>query len=157
MAVTYKCTFTLPPANAGSNSRLGGKFSSVAWTPQAGSGNGIYTPKHGTPILLVGDSIQIVVNPTGNNAPTSLTGTVMISASQDAPQSAPSPFVQNNNANAYLCLLPLGTVSLVSGVYTFPLTTYNNSNPGAYELTFVAQDATAGTQWSEDPEFDTGN
>ena len=137
MAV-IQCNFTVPSAING------GKL----------TGNGF----NGVPTLTSGDSLQVVVRWGGASPPAQLNGYYIVSPAPSAPnQTTPSPFV---NGSKYVCY---GAQSVGKDAnaptYTFPALTYAGSQPGKYELTFVAEDGstTPKTQWSEDPEFDTGN
>jgi hypothetical protein len=137
MAVV-NCNFTVIPA------ANGGKL----------SGNGF----NGVPSLNAGDSLQVVVRWGGPNPPTQVTGYWIVSPAASAgSQSTPSPFV---NGGKFVCY---GTASVGQDAnnptYTFAPLAYGGSQPGNYELTFVVEDGSTSppTQYSEDPEFDTGN
>lgn len=135
------CNFTIP-ANAPNGAQL------------AGNGFG------GKPTLQNGDVLQVVVRWAGNNPPGELTGHFIISAAKGAPgQTRPSPFLNGTSAN-YLCYQPQTVPKDASAPsYTFAGIAYGGGQPGNYDLTFVAEDSstTPVTQWSKDPEFDTGN
>lgn len=132
------CNFTVPSA------ANGGKL----------AGNGF----NGTPVMSSGDSLQIVVRWGGQNPPAQITGYWIVSPAASAPsQTTPSPFL---NGSKYVCFSSQQVTKDTNGpTYTFAGLVYNGSQPGNYELTFVVQDGTTTppTQWSEDPEFDTGN
>ena len=137
----YPCTFTIPSGQANSN---GAKLT--------GSGFGAI------PTLVNGDSIQVTVTVTGSGGPTSLNGYMIFSPAADAPnQSTPSPFL---NGSKFLCFKSQqgvsGNANGGTTQFSFQTFTYNGGYPGHYELTFVAEDPASGTQWSEDPEFETG-
>lgn len=133
------CNFTIPSGST-NGSRL--------------TGNGF----NGRPQLATSDTIQVIVRYAGPNPPGTLNGYFVITPAPDAQnQTTPSPFV---NGSKFVCHAVFGVSQDAGGpTYTFPLFTYLGGLPGAYELTFVAEDATVtpATQWSEDPEFDTGN
>jgi hypothetical protein len=134
----YTCSFTIP-AGASNGAKL------------TGSGFGA------TPRLVSGDSIQVIVRWAGNNPPSQLKGRFMISPAV-ASQTTPSPFL-NGTSSRYLCYGDQTVNKDTSdSTYTFTALAYGGSNPGSYELTFVAEDISTAppTQWSEDPEFDTG-
>jgi hypothetical protein len=129
------CSFVLP-ANP-----MGGRL----------TGGGL--PANAT--LQNGDSLIVVVQTTGNNPPASLDGYFVFTPAPGVTQGPPSPFLANNK---YLCIVEAAGTADPSGKnFTFPQFTYGGGQRGSYELTFVAQDPTSGTQWSEDPEFDTGD
>ena len=139
---TYTCNFVL------SGSGRGGQLT--------GRGFGGGTP----PQLSSSDVLNVSVQWTGQNAPTSLTGYFMFSAAQGANQAAPSPFM---NGTSYRCF-DTQTASASTGpgqtTFNFPGYTYSGSIVGNYELTFIAEINTgtsSATQWSADPEFDTSN
>jgi hypothetical protein len=113
---------------------------------------------NGTPRMNNGDVLQVVVRWGSSNPPAQLTGHFIFSPAESAPnQTTPSPFV---NSSKYVCYArQIVQKDANSPSYTFAGITYGGSQPGNYELTFVAEDSstTPATQWSEDPEFDTGN
>lgn len=135
---TIQCNFTI--AAAGNGGKL--------------TGNGF----NGTPSMNNGDVLQVVVHWGGSNPPAQLTGHFIMSpASSASPnQTTPSPFV---NGAKFVCYTMQTVVKDSTPSYTFAGLTYGGSLPGNYELTFVAEDSstTPVTQWSEDPEFDTGS
>ena len=139
MPQTYPCNFTIP-ANSNNGSRL--------------VGNGF----NATPRLNAGDSLNVIVRYAGPNPPASLNAMYVITPAETAPsnQTAPSPFFAGAK---YFCAGPFTASQDASGpTFTFPTLTYNGGTPGNYELTLVVFDsANPPTQWSEDPEFDTGN
>lgn len=109
--------------------------------------------------LRRGDSLVVKVNwKAAAQAPNNLLGRLMISASPTASSSQvfASPFLQPNNRQ--LCFSQPIPANLNGGSYTFAPLTVAADRPdtvlGKYELTFVAEDPSAQTQWSEDPEFD---
>lgn len=130
-------------------------FTILANTPNGSklAGNGF----NGRPMLQNGDSINVVVHWAGNNPPGQLRGHFIFSPSAGAHpnQTTPSPFV---NGSKFLCL-DTQTKPAVNNSYAFDALTYRGSLPGSYELTFVAEDFSTSppTQWSRDPEFETGN
>jgi hypothetical protein len=131
------CNFTITP------SANGGRL----------SGNGF----NGRPRMNSGDTLQVIVRWAGGGAPTTLTGHFIFSPDPHVQgQATPSPFL---NGSKYVCYQMQTANADGSGIsFTFPPLTYAGGQPGKYELTFVAQDgATPPTQWSEDPEFDTGS
>ena len=117
------------------------------------------------PIVLSSQSsLQVTIAWQGNpaDAPPSLTGYFVFSPAEDGTQDAPSPFLNNGN---YLCS-GTQTAGQSSGPgsnvqYLFSGYEYAGGLVGHYELTFVAEwlpsGATVPTQWSADPEFETGN
>jgi hypothetical protein len=147
MPTTYTCTFVIPNAPGASNgARL------------VGSGFG------SKPVLMTGDTIQVQVQATGNTAPATLNGYMIISPAQlqtNQSQTTPSPFVTATLAN-FICFRMQQNVggSSAQGKTTYNFNnltfTYGGGYVGEYELTFVAEAPSLGTQWSEDPEFDTG-
>ena len=142
MPFQYWCQFTIPGGSMGG--RLSGGF-----------------PNNVPPTLQKDDSIVVSVTCDVSVAPNGLTGVFIYTAAGDAPsnQSTPSPFVTGANRN-FVCIETCpGTVSGDSGsvTFTFPAWGYGGGQPGSYELTFVAWNQTTGLQWSEDPEFETGN
>jgi hypothetical protein len=148
MPTTYTCTFVIPSAPGTSN---GAKL--------AGSGFG------NKPVLKTGDTIQVQVQATGNSPPPTLNGYMIISPAQlqtNQSQTTPSPFVTPTLAN-FICFRMQQNVgaSTAQGTTTYNFNaltfTYGGGYVGQYELTFVAEaPSLGGTQWSEDPEFDTG-
>jgi hypothetical protein len=139
MPTTQPCNFTIP-ANSPNGSKL--------------AGNGF----NGRPTLQSGDSLQVIVRWGGNNPPSSLTGHFILSAAPAASnQTTPSPFV---NGSKYVChSIQTKPKDTNTPSYTFDPIAYGGGQPGAYALTFVVEDGstTPATQWSRDPEFDTGN
>jgi hypothetical protein len=143
MATQYTCAFSIP-ANSSQGGRLTGGFANNV-----------------QPTLQNGDSILVTVTCAAPPAGNTLTGAFIYTAAGNAPsnQTAPSPFVRGANKN-FLCVQSYpGTPSGNSGqvTITFPAWTYAGGNPGSYEMTFVAWNQATGQQWSEDPEFETGN
>jgi len=139
MPTTQPCNFTIP-ANSPNGAQL--------------TGNGF----NGKPTLQNGDSVQVVVHWAGNNPPSNLTGHFMVSAAAGAPnQSTPSPFVNGVKHVCYSTQTKAKDPNTPS--FTFDAITYGGGQPGNFQLTFVAEDrsTTPVTQWSKDPEFDTGN
>lgn len=137
----YTCGFVIPSGPANSNgARLNGGFPPM-------------------PHLISGDSIQVTVQTTGQGGPSTLNGYMIISPAANVPnQTNPSPFKDNNSK--FICFTSQMGVAGTNGpgpntTFTFNRLTYNGSLQGNYELTFVAEDPATGTQWSEDPEFDT--
>jgi hypothetical protein len=145
----YPCTFSLP--SSGNSLSKGAKL--------LGSGFGCI------PSLMNGDTIQVTVSTTQPNPPATLNGYMIISPAQDASnQTTPSPF---KNGQRYICYwgqTATGQTNQGMTTYAFDVWTYTaapaQALKGNYELTFVAEDALTNpaepTQWSEDPEFDTG-
>jgi hypothetical protein len=133
---TVTANFTVP-ANTPNGGRL------------QGAGFGATAPR-----MNRGDVLNISVNWAGSNTPGSLTAYLIISPVQTSNQTAPSPFVNNGN---YVCFLALSGNKAANGSqYSFSsqlLTIPSNAVAGQYELTLVVENE--GTQWSEDPEFDT--
>jgi hypothetical protein len=120
----------------------------------AGAGFGPRTPQLGSR-----DSLQIVVTWAGPNPPQQLNGYIIIAPAQDAPpnQTAASPFVIGTSTNP-LCFLSV-SVSPKNSKFEWPVLTVPRDAPeGKFELTFVAENPATDppSQWSEDPEFDTG-
>lgn len=112
-----------------------------------------------TPTLGQGDTLQVVIQMTGNT-PANLNGYMLIGPAPNASpnQADASPFMSGNNQ---ICVQVYSTVTPSSNTYTFApaLAAPNMNGKGArqFELTFVAVDPSTGKQWEEDPEFDTGN
>lgn len=139
---TVPCNFTIP-----ADSPNGGGL----------AGNGF----NGRPTLNSGDILQVIVRCAGSSGPANLTGRFIFSPAGDAPssQTAPSPFLSGSK---YVCYTtqtkPQDSGSGGSITYTFDGITYGGGQQGNFELTFVAEDGSTAppTQWSEDPEFDTG-
>jgi hypothetical protein len=135
---TNQCNFTIP-----ANSNNGGRL----------TGDGF----NGVPTLQNGDTLQVIVRWAGNNPPQQINGYTMITPSGGSSESSPSPFLTSGNFVCYLA----NTIGKDANTpsYTFPPLTYNGGEPGSYELTFVAEVTSGSTtmQWSEDPEFETGN
>jgi len=105
------------------------------------------------PTLTSGESLSVVVQWSPQSPPATLKGYMIISPAANVPnQTVPSPFVQSNGQP--LCYKSW-TVSRQNNAYTFGGLTYAGGKAGKYEMTFVAEHPTQGTQWSEDPEFDT--
>ena len=105
-----------------------------------------------------------VVYPAATGAPATLTGTFVFTESQLAltNQTTATPFLMGGANSNFLCVATKQAGGQVAGsttVYTFPAVTYGGGLQGSYELTFVAANNAASppVQWSEDPEFDTGN
>jgi hypothetical protein len=135
----FPCNFTIP-ASAPNGSKL--------------AGNGFNT----TPRLNSGDSIQVIVRWGGSGGPSQLTAHAIVSPAPSVPsQTTPSPFVDGAKFVCYQRWTANQDSS--APTYTFPPLTYGGSQPGSYELTIVIEDksTTPSTQWSEDPEFDTGS
>ena len=114
---------------------------------------------NGTPKLVQNDSLQVVIQASGGNAPATLNGYMIVGPAPLAPttQSAASPFMNGNNQ---ICVQTYANVSPSNNTYTFsPALVAPNPGQGTrqFELTFVAVDPSSGKQWEEDPEFDTGN
>jgi hypothetical protein len=149
MATNYPCAFTVTAGTAGG--KLIGGFAGGA-----------------RPTLQNGDSITVSVSFAAGdpNAPVNLNGYFVFTAASDASnQSTPSPFLNGSSQN-FICLAGGNFSSAVaqgnSLVYTFQPWTYRGGKKGSYELTFVASNDTGSAQgtpmqWSEDPEFETGN
>jgi hypothetical protein len=147
MSTSYPCAFVVPPESVGG--KLSGGFTS------------------GAPTLQNGDSIVVSVSfdAANPNAPVTLTGMFVYTASpQVSNQTTPSPFVIGANKN-FVCLSSQQAPAVASGsnkVYTFAPIVYTGGQPGQYELTFIAINPNGSPQgdqmqWSEDPEFETGN
>ena len=91
-------------------------------------------------------------------APQELLGRFMFSAAPTAAstQIAASPF--KDDQGKQLCYREDTAGRDINGnqiSYTFSdFRVDRDAEEGKYELTFVAQDPSSGTQWSEDPEFD---
>lgn len=77
-----------------------------------------------------------------------------------ASQIAPSPFREHNNYLCYWLETAPKAVVASGAAYTFPGRQIDATARGKFELTFVAESDRGfdtATQWSVDPEFDTGN
>jgi hypothetical protein len=145
MPTAYPCTFTVPPGTTGG--KLSGGF------------------PNGRPTLQNGDSINVSVSFTAGDstAPNGLLqGIFVFTAAADAVsnQATPSPFVFGSQN--YACVSGTrvsGTAQGPNLVFNFGDWTYAGQLPGSYELTFIAINdfGTGQYQWSEDPEFETGN
>jgi hypothetical protein len=100
----------------------------------------------------------IVLWKAGGTAPQNLLGRFMFSAAPTASstQIAASPF--KDDRGKQLCYTEVTAPRDINGNQIsdtfddFPVD--RDAEEGKYELTFVAQDTSTGTQWSEDPEFD---
>ena len=146
MPTTYACAFTVPAGTTGG--RLSGGFAGGA-----------------RPTLQNGDRLAVSVSfqAGDSTAPVNqLNGIFVYTAAADAPsnQADPSPFVQGGGN--FICAAGQFAAGVSQGsdkVFTFAPYIYNGGRPGSYELTFVAINdvGTAQYQWSEDPEFETGN
>ena len=146
MPTTYPSMFTVPPGTTGG--KLSGGF-----------------PNGERPTLQNGDSINVSVSFTAGDstAPNGLLqGIFVFSAAADAlsNQATPSPFVFGSQN--YACVSGTrvaGTVQGTNLVFNFGNWKYAGQLPGSYELTFIAINdfGTGQYQWSEDPEFETGN
>ena len=142
----YTCTFTIPRGTIGG--KLTGGFA---------AGN--------NPKLMAGDSliVSVILNPGNYNGnPGVLTGAFVFTAAPNASkdQTQPSPFMMPNDAFECVALQQAQAVAQGgNAVFTFAPIPYPGGAPGSYELTFVAIDSTATppVQWTEDPEFETGN
>lgn len=115
------------------------------------------------PLLMSGDHLKVsVVYPDLAEPPLKMTGIFVFSTAPNMPnQSTATPFTNASGLKA-VCLKveEVGPVlERGESVYHFPAIPYGGGSLGHYELTFVAADnkKTPPVQWSEDPEFDTGN
>lgn len=91
-----------------------------------------------------------------------MTGHFIFSAAQNLePQLSPSPFTKGANYSCYLVKVAEQSAGNGPVEYLFEGLPYGGGVKGNYELTFIAEavDPAGGarTQWSSDPEFDTGN
>lgn len=134
-----QCNFTITAAGNGGNL----------------AGNGFGNQNN----LNSGDVLQAVVHWAGQNPPSQLNGYFIFSPAGNAPptQASPSPFVSGAK---FVCITQQTAQKAANAPsYTFAGLTYGGGQGGKYELTFVAEDASTlpPTQWSDDPEFDTGN
>lgn len=118
------------------------------------------------PTLSAQDTLQVQITwlVQAIEPPESLDGQFVFSAAPYAPsnQASASPFVQSSGYGLCWDLKTAQkTVTNNQTVYSFPPYTYGGGIPGQFELTFVAQGLPSGAsnlvQWSEDPEFETGN
>jgi hypothetical protein len=145
------CKFSIPSGQVGG--KLTGGFL---------KNDGSYWPAVAGPELSKDATLRLTVeHPDPQSAPERLNGIFTFSAAATAPNQAKgSPFVDNRGR--VRCLTTASATKVVSngkGIYTFEPISYKGGSPGHYELTFVAEDSNNGSpiQWSEDPEFDTGN
>ena len=139
MATQYPCAFSIDGGATGG--RLSGGF-----------------PNGEDPTLDNGDSILVTVTCDASVGSGGLTGTFVFTGKAEG--QGPSPFVNGPNSN-FVCITtypgtPSSTSDDGSMTYSFPVWSYGGNLKGSYELTFIATNA-AGLQWSEDPEFETGN
>lgn len=106
-------------------------------------------------------NVTVVYPAAAANAPSSLTGTFVLTASPlgDSNQAAPSPFTISAANQAFKCITSISAPPAPAGDsatnYVFTGIAYPGGLRGNYELTFIVSDGT--TQWSIDPEFDTTN
>jgi hypothetical protein len=146
MPTTYPCAFTVPPGTTGG--KLSGGFANGA-----------------RPALQNGDGIAVSVSFTAGDstAPTGpMQGIFVFTAAADAAsnQATPSPFLfASQNYCCASSILAVGTTQGTNLVFNFAAFMYGGQLPGSYELTFIAINnyGTGQYQWSEDPEFETGN
>lgn len=138
------CTFTIP-SDSPHGGKLSGGFDSTAKL------------KPGNALLVT------VKHPSAATAPDKITGTFVYSAAPAASnQATPSPFLLPTT-DKFVCINSVETQGVAVGAmkhYVFQPVPYGSGLDGQYELTFVATDNTDPLnpiQWSEDPEFDTGN
>jgi hypothetical protein len=119
-----------------------------------------------TPTLSAQDTLQVQLTwlVPSIEPPEPLNGHFIFSAAQDAPsnQGSGSPFLQSNGyCLCYDVQTAQKTISNNQTVYSFTPYTYGGGIQGHYELTFVAEAVPSGgsdsVQWSDDPEFETGN
>jgi hypothetical protein len=105
-----------------------------------------------------GDSLVVIVDWLAPAAvPNALQAHYMFSMAPSADQVFASPFqAANQRQLTYKGPVPSGPPN--GSTFTFPGLTIPNTQPitvfGKYELTFVVEDPSSQTQWSEDPEFD---
>ena len=146
MPTNYTCQYNIPGPGQG------GKL--------AGPGFGAQTPT-----LQAQDTLQVQVTWLGppSGAPDSLGGYFVFAAAPNSPsnQAAATPFLQGGYSQCYGFQTASKQTVNNQATYQFSAYTYGGSHPGEYELTFVAEAGTAQpgvvTQWSADPEFETGN
>ena len=111
------------------------------------------------------DTLRVTIQWNGgpDDAPARMTGHFVISpAPLAAPtQIPPSPFRDGANYRCYWTQIAEQSVAGGTATYNFPGLPIEDPGDDKYELTFIAEvtDPVSGTttQWSVDPEFDTGN
>lgn len=119
----------------------------------------------GNSVLKNAEKLEVTVKWAGNpaDAPRQLTAHFIFSSALDSlgTQAAPSPFLTGDNYNCYFAKTVDRSTGPGVAQYLFPAVTFvrqaDGSLDGHYELTLVAEDSDTNTQWSSDPEFETGN
>lgn len=115
------------------------------------------------PVVKSGDTVTVhVIYPGLVDPPVEMTGVFAVSAAQNAPsQTTGTPFYKVGNGKAVCLITEMQHPKMKGGnsVYEFTPIPYHGGFRGNYELTVVVSDNKANppVQWSEDPEFDTGN
>lgn len=167
MGVLYTCNYQFNallgwPKNLGSQPR-GGRLTAASqlWTASQAPNPtpvGCSQPSlMGNSGSVPGDTIQVSVTWNAGSPTAPVNAVLTFTPAIDA-QTNPiggSPYV---SGGTFVCsrLFP-GVQNGRTSTYLFgPTDPYNGGLKGSYELTIVITDAN-GTQWSIDPEFDTGN
>lgn len=164
MGTLYTCNYQfniLPGWNRNlGNPPRGGRLAALGsgplWSP-APSGGATQPTLMGNSGGVAGDQIQAVVT-FNAGAPSNPVAVFTFTPAQDAAtnQIGASPFL---SGGTFVCSQSFTGVQQKNSTTTYvfgPTAPYNGGLQGAYELTIVITDST-GTQWSIDPEFDTGN